>query len=112
MYGDVLNKVKEHLEGETTLEQDEKLFESTSPAEWQMRMALIYRIDRKRILESQFEILNQVKGVLRGTQTVIQDTEKESLDRAGLEGDSEALRKFERQWLHRRLVNAKYYQSI
>ena len=78
-----------------------------SPDQWQLRMAVLYSLERKKILVSQYQILDQVKRVLLLSQnqyshsSCLEKTEKEEQSE---EGESE--------WFQRRLVNAWYFKEI
>jgi len=111
-YIDILNRVGEHLCQETTLEQDEELLRVTPSEKWQLKMALLYRVERKKIWKSQCEIASKAMRVLQGKEKVLDDTPEEAKTRIEAANDEVSLQVFEKEWLYRRLVNAWYYKGI
>ena len=61
-----------------------------------MKMAYIYRMERKKILRSQFEIVQKCRAVVVGQKTVNDDMESEAQEREQAQDDSDKLKAFER----------------
>ena len=88
LYLQLLIEIKTHLFRETTLDEDLDIMRQlneTQNADWQMKMAMVYRIQRKIICESQFTIIQKAIRVLQGKESVLQETEPESVARANAE---------------------------
>ena len=91
LYLDILEKVQGHLLQDSSIEQDEYLV--TRPHEIselldetryyedeeinRYAMAITYRLERKKILASQFEIVRKIKRVLLSEETCMLETESE-----------------------------------
>jgi len=65
LYRRLVGYAQKQAEAETTLAQDMELLCSDDLNDWRMRFAIIYRIERKKILQSQLHLLDWLDSVLR-----------------------------------------------
>ena len=64
LYKRLLVHVLKKVEAKTTLEQDMLQLASDDLTDWQMRVAIIYRSERKKILHSQLHLVTWLQHVL------------------------------------------------
>ena len=94
-YRRILDSVGEYLNEHTTLEQDSQELAATPESDWQMRMAIVYRFERKKIWHSQLELIQtMVKVLTDGFDFLQSDTRSEAEQRNKLTDDSAALESF------------------
>lgn len=73
-YRSVIEMVGDYLNAETSLEEDSELFEFAPADQWKLSMVLTYRMERKRIWLSQLQIIDKTIAILKGHQSVREDT--------------------------------------
>lgn len=64
LYKRLLIHVLKKVEAKTNLEEDMILLASEELTDWQMRTAIVYRSERKKILHSQLHLINWLQHVL------------------------------------------------
>ena len=62
MYKNIVTYLSKQLEDETTLEKDNELL--VQEKNWNIKMGILYRAERKRIVRSQIHLINQVISIV------------------------------------------------
>jgi hypothetical protein len=108
MYKRILIYLKQVLEEDTTLERDMELLESES--NFNVKMGIVYRSERKRIIHSQLHLLTHVTVLLQRCTAPISKTQFNAkvLEQTAQEAKSEDRGSY---W-YRRLVNAEYFRHL
>jgi len=133
-YQGILDYVKLQNEKLSTLEHDLKMLEDPT-MDFEMRMAITYRSERKIIIRSQIHLVAKVQDVLKRCEAALEPEEGEDHDgtyraliltptdyeldqKKDIEkiGDPAELRKWLQKWEYdfywRRLINADYFKYI
>ena len=125
-YSDIVDFILKNLERRTTAEEDQLLLDSDPSLDWGMRMAIVYRIEKKKILRSQQHLLEFFKTLLKNTEACLANegaaddafrkltlsaTAEEQEWRRGAVSESEKAKLEEAFW-YRRLANSRYLKEI
>ena len=141
-YLQIVHFLSDHFSRVATLEEDLELLTSGEPGSalpqipFQLRMAVVYRSEKKKILRSQenlvrkiIEVLKRVEDTLLGgsedpsrayTELLLEETPIEVRWREAVKNDEameadtkrKELAKLEQYYYYRRLINAEYFKQL
>ena len=119
----VLNYLRDNLYKLSTLEKDQELLSSKEPMCWMYRMAIVYRSEKKLILQSQIHIIGKVLSILElFCQSKDEDFDsmaytkelmaKTSEEKVWFESAGKDIDTVKEDYFYRRLFNAEYFRDL
>ena len=113
----VLNYLRDNLYKMSTLEKDLELLASKSEMCWMYRMAIVYRSEKKLILQSQIHIIRKVLSILEFLETMKEESfdgpaytnelmEKTIDEREWFDTTVKGIKTVKEDYFYRRLINA------
>jgi hypothetical protein len=125
-YEDLLVLLKMNMEKHNSLESDLEQLETAENLSWGMRMALLYRSEKKKIVRNQIDLVRHFATVCLNAEAVYEDggadaykslvlrktaMEEVEFDKVQNASPEEKTRVSEWFW-YRRLVNCEYFSKI
>lgn len=132
-YGDIVDFLLTNCQRKTTVEQDLAMLKDMDGSDgkpkmaWGMRMAFVYRIEKKLILRNQAQLISLFKDILKDTEKslleakggsdetfrklTLKETSDEQAQQQKADNTAERVKLDEAYW-YRRLYNSDYLRQV